>query len=278
MSILIYWNERNPYSAVHRVYRSTSPLDTGALPAPIATTPFGQTFYSDGDVAPDTLYYYLVEAVFGGYGGYFTSQISVQNTDPDAGGGGDAPEVGDYWADEGGWYGGLFTDQDGTERHLVIADVSSESSYSPYSNAGVSGEGPSAYDGASNTQTMPGGFGTMRGDLDGYQGSEGFSDWYIPAEQELAFLADSFQPDSLLGGPFATGGSQAFSPVPYKSSTEVSATHFSCIDFSSSGGFLAAEDKSSPNINYRQRAIRTVAASSGGDQPGGGGDIPLQMG
>lgn len=62
MAVRLTWGDTNSIEEGHRVYRSTSPIDPHALPAPLATLPAGSTEYVDSTVAPSTTYYYRVSA------------------------------------------------------------------------------------------------------------------------------------------------------------------------------------------------------------------------
>lgn len=62
MAVRLTWGDTNSIEEGHRVYRSTSPIDPHALPAPLATLPAGSTEYVDSTAAPSTTYYYRVSA------------------------------------------------------------------------------------------------------------------------------------------------------------------------------------------------------------------------
>lgn len=66
MGIQIKWNDRNLAEEGHVVYRSLSPMDPAALPAPFASVGPDVTRYEDGTVTAGTRYYYRVAAFAGG--------------------------------------------------------------------------------------------------------------------------------------------------------------------------------------------------------------------
>lgn len=63
--IRLTWQENNIGEDGHRVYRSTSPMNPSALPAPLATVGPDVLQYEDADVASGTTYYYRVGAYKG---------------------------------------------------------------------------------------------------------------------------------------------------------------------------------------------------------------------
>ena len=62
MGLRLVFEDKNQAEDGHRVYRSASPMDPQALPAPIATLGANVTSYDDGDVVPGNTYYYRVSA------------------------------------------------------------------------------------------------------------------------------------------------------------------------------------------------------------------------
>lgn len=75
----LFWLDFNYGSSGHRVYRDTSPLDLGALPAPLAELPPGTTSYTDLTVQPETTYYYIVSSLVGG-GEYFSDEVILDTS------------------------------------------------------------------------------------------------------------------------------------------------------------------------------------------------------
>ena len=65
MKISLSWNNANPPSDISaiNVYRSTSPMDPGALPAALANLSNTARNYDDTTVAEDTVYYYRIGMV-----------------------------------------------------------------------------------------------------------------------------------------------------------------------------------------------------------------------
>lgn len=62
MGMRIIWDDPNWGEEGHYLYKSTTPIDPNALPAPYATVGVDVTEYFDGAVTPGTTYYYLVGA------------------------------------------------------------------------------------------------------------------------------------------------------------------------------------------------------------------------
>lgn len=58
-NVRLRWRERFNASQT-RIYRSTSPIDVGALPTPLATLGAGQTDYLDTTAGTNTTYFYLI--------------------------------------------------------------------------------------------------------------------------------------------------------------------------------------------------------------------------
>ena len=87
----------------------------------------------------------------------------------------------------------------------------------------------------------------------------GFSDWYIPAQNELAIVCFNLGPSWTTATAFKTGNSEAFSTTnAYWSSTEYTGvTTLAWYQFFSTG-FQGGDFKDS--VNIYARAVRRVAA------------------
>jgi hypothetical protein len=84
MRITISWVNRNAFAEGHRVYRSTAPIDTNALPAPIATLAAAAATYHDTTVVRGETYYYRI-GTYKGSEMVFTANmkaIALPNTGP----------------------------------------------------------------------------------------------------------------------------------------------------------------------------------------------------
>jgi|GEM_PF-2740246 len=66
MTVRLTWVDNNVDETGHQIYRSTSPMDPAALPAPIATLAADVTTYDDTTAPADTNCYYRVAAVRNG--------------------------------------------------------------------------------------------------------------------------------------------------------------------------------------------------------------------
>lgn len=80
MGVRITWEDRNLAEDGHKIYRSTSPMDTQNMPAPLATLGPDVELYDDGSVAVDTTYYYIVSALAGSME-RFSAEVSVTTTE-----------------------------------------------------------------------------------------------------------------------------------------------------------------------------------------------------
>lgn len=65
MNVKLTWTDRNTNEAGHRIYRSSSPMDTQALPPPVAELGPNVTEWEDTDTPVDQVVYYIVSAVRG---------------------------------------------------------------------------------------------------------------------------------------------------------------------------------------------------------------------
>lgn len=65
MAILLSWKNSNTTEVTIKIYRSTSPLDTSALPAALVTLPGDARTYTDETATGNVNYYYVVEATNG---------------------------------------------------------------------------------------------------------------------------------------------------------------------------------------------------------------------
>lgn len=65
MTVRLYWTDKNLAEDGHRVYRSTSPMDPQALPAPLVSLGADVESYDDATAVNGTTYYYRVSAYVG---------------------------------------------------------------------------------------------------------------------------------------------------------------------------------------------------------------------
>lgn len=76
MRVRLKWQDTNYGESEQRIYRDTAPLDTQALPAPLATVGTSVTAYDDDTAVDQTTYYYMVGAVYQG-AEYFSDPLEV---------------------------------------------------------------------------------------------------------------------------------------------------------------------------------------------------------
>jgi hypothetical protein len=65
MAVLLAWNDHNPRKGGHKIYRSTSPMNPGNMPAPLAVLGPGNNYYDDTTTDPAVTYYYRVGTFLG---------------------------------------------------------------------------------------------------------------------------------------------------------------------------------------------------------------------
>lgn len=81
--ITLTWDDLNASEEGHRVYRSLTPMDPGALPSPLAVLGPNVTTYDDLDIVAEELYYYRV-SVYSGALEKTSGEVSIvaKNSDP----------------------------------------------------------------------------------------------------------------------------------------------------------------------------------------------------
>lgn len=206
------WRNVNHTQETVRVYRSTSPIGPENLPAPLAELGGFVDSFDDDTVVEDMTYYYRLAVVRDGVGVVSTELESKPGTAPDF----TNAQVGDEIA--GGIYAGVHL-VDGTDYHIVAAKADGEGyglewklERTPTSNTG------SYTDGVANTLAM---------ESDGlsdhpaaehclaYSGG-GYSDWYMPARDELTLLYNNLSShvdfaDNVGSGDFTWSSTEASS-------------------------------------------------------------------
>lgn len=187
MGYLLSWKDNNLSEDGHRIYRSSTPIDPDNLPEPLAVVGADLTQFEDVTAEEGVLYYYRVSA-FKGASEAVSVEIRADGDDPGPGPG-DLPEnIGDEFG--GGFYIGDITIADGPDAGtyaIIMAGMEGQvSARWNTTNTATAGTG-SHTDGLANTLAM------QARDLDihtagkhclEYRGG-GFSDWYLPAVDEL---------------------------------------------------------------------------------------------
>ncbi|NAW33253.1 LamG domain-containing protein [Halomonas alimentaria] len=83
MGIRIRWLDNNLAEEGHRLYRSDSPMDVNAMPAPLALMGADATEYDDADgIVPGQTYYYRIGAFVGGVEKISDELVMVATEDP----------------------------------------------------------------------------------------------------------------------------------------------------------------------------------------------------
>jgi hypothetical protein len=219
------------------------------------------------------------------YSGVFTLQAQMQAKAASNWPSPPPPPIGSAY--EGGFFAGQI-DQSGTIYNLVVGPVASAQTTSvQWKNANTATAGAdSVIDGPQNTADM-----VADGDATVYPAAHfcndltigGFSDWYMPAKNELEVCYFNLKPTTTsnntssginpnavparasnytagnpaqtLAAAFQTGGAEAFTANSYWASTEFSATEANSQGFNN-GGAVGGAGKGNAEI---VRAIRRVA-------------------
>lgn len=126
--IRLTWNNASTTIVEQRVYRSTSPLDTDDMPAPLAVLPRRDREYLDSTIEDGLTYYYAVSSVLPDYSELISEEIEVDAT-PD--------ESDPYWDDVVALlhFDGNLTDETG--RVWINSGVTTDNTSSLYDGYGV---------------------------------------------------------------------------------------------------------------------------------------------
>lgn len=81
MNVKLTWTDLNTDETGHRIYRSSSPMDTQALPPPVAELGPDITEWEDTDTPVDQVVYYIVSAVRGAEEA-FSEEVLVNTSSP----------------------------------------------------------------------------------------------------------------------------------------------------------------------------------------------------
>lgn len=251
--VLLTWTDRNTNETGHRIYRSSSPMDTQALPLPVAEIGPDVTEWEDTDTPVDQVVYYIVSAVRGADEA-FSDEVMIDTTSP-------APDlptiIGESFG--GGFYAGDI-EIEGQWYKLIVADVSADitgaNSRWKTSNTDTPGT-DHLTDGVANTSAM------IAAGIELHPAAAhcidhrggGNADWYMPAKDELNVIYQNLDygrpncpPDFLSGGP------QAFTNAWYWASTQYS----SDLGWSQLFGGGNQGSNSKPGSNRRVRPVRRL--------------------
>ena len=154
--------------------------------------------------------------------------LGIVASSANAGGGATPPpSVGSFWPSEGGYYAGVVTYGDGRSFHLVLAEkVYRSSSVLQWRTTATATAGTySIDDGVANTAAMIAVGAALHpaAQLSVSAAGGGYSDWYLPAENELIIISNVF--NSAQASPpteFEVGGAQELPSNLHWSSTTVS--------------------------------------------------------
>lgn len=231
MTVRLTWVDNNVDETGHQIYRSTSPMDPAALPAPIATLAADVTTYDDTTAPADTDCYYRVAAVRNGE--LAVSSESMINTGTVVAP--TPPAIGEYWTGQGGYYAGDITYADGRQFHLVVADKSADNLGIQWKTSRTLTAGTfSEDDGLANTLLITN-TEHPAGNYCATYTVEQLDDFYLGAKNEMYRVYLNLGPfGANTPAIFKSGGDQAFSTNnDYWSSTQINANDASEQRFSS---------------------------------------------
>lgn len=122
----------------------------------------------------------------------------------------DAPAVGEIWA--GGYVAGEVNYGDGRNFVLILADKTVEVEDLQWKTSTDGSLATSMYDGYVNTQAINNVDHPAAQACVSYQGA-GYSDWYLPAPDELAVIYANLAPSQTIVPDFLSGSTQALSAI-----------------------------------------------------------------
>lgn len=200
LRIRLTWEDNNSGESGHRVYRSSSPMDPEALPEPLAELPPNATEYVDEDVEENLNYYYRV-SVFSEFAEKVSSEIQKAVSF--------APDIGAYWADQGGYYAGISS----RGYHVIVAPKNTEVVRAwKNSNTDTPGTGSTSST-ASELRAAVEAAGLANHPAmaycAGYTGG-GFTDWALPGTPENQIIQNNLGASNTSVPLFQPGGAQAF--------------------------------------------------------------------
>lgn len=174
------------------------------------------------------------------------------------------PDIGEYWEEHGGYYGGTITYLDSRKFHLILASKTSEVTRA-WKTTNTFTDAYDDYDGVQNmTNIITNGITNHpAADYCNEYTNAGFDDWYLLSRWEMRLITLNLDPTKVGQHPdFATGGSQA---LPYTgdgttyfwSSTAVSTTQaryiFTKTNFSFDGSWPSAKDNPTAYVRPARR-------------------------
>lgn len=272
MSITLNWTDNNDDETGFRIYRSETPINLAALPAPLVELPAETFSYVDTTAEFLKPYHYVISTLRG------AEEVFSQPIYP-------------YGLPYGGgFYAGNFM-LNGELYALIVAPKSAEaaSGVKWTTDATIVSPNVSSIDGFSNTEIINDAQHPLAQHCRNYNGG-GYTDWYLPATNELEIIYRNLKPtsatntttssnglnnDSVPAGAaytdsvpgrtkasaFATGGNEAFNPAyNYLTSTMYTTTSSYCRSINFGNGQLSTASLSVAVItnNVQGRPVRRV--------------------
>ena len=161
-------------------------------------------------------------------------------------------QIGQPWG--GGYYGGKITEESGIQYYLIVSPKSTELSSSIFSSWSGTGDyglssANSVYHGKSNTDILnalnSGGSPFLTASYARSLITNGYSDWYIPAKNELETLYYNLKPSSALNSTGSGSNANAVSPEPVSTNYTTSSPAQTSISVFISGGSQAFDSSNS---------------------------------
>lgn len=252
MNVKLTWTDRNTNEDGHRIYRSSSPMDTLAMPSPVAEIGPNVTAWEDIDTPVDQEVYYVVSALRGDEE-VFSDEVLIDTTPAEP-----LPTVfGEPYG--GGFYAGEIQYPDGQWYKLIVADIAADIAGATWKTSNSITDGAdSLTDGVANTSSMIAAGITLHPAANhciNYSGG-GNSDWYMPAKDELNVIYQNLgyaRPNCPAA--FLSGGVQSLAGAYYWASTQNGGTYGWGQRFSD--GWSTGSNKT--DATRRVRPVRRIA-------------------
>lgn len=248
MARRISWTNNSTSYDGTNIYRAVT-IDPQSLPAPLATVgPVAQGAVAEYiDLTGSGDQCYAVRDFDSGGDGALSDVVCFD--DPL-----DGAQPGDFV--EGGYYAGTITYADSRQFHLIVADISQDTTPGQWGFSGNLIGADDFDDGKANTQVAADLGGSPVFDLaTNYTDTEGNNDYYIAADNEWAQIDSTLDPTTTAATEFQTGGSQAFDDSnQYWTSRETSGTQAAVWFFDQNA--IGGRNKTA--TTFRARPIRRV--------------------
>lgn len=203
LRVRLAWAEDNGAETGHRVYRSETPMDPGALPTPLATLGPNVTEYVDEAVVENSTYYYRVSA-YTPFKEAISDEVSRAVSL--------VPDIGAYWAEQGGYYAGISS----LNEYVIVAPASTEVvrqwKTGTTDTPGCLDTFPWTKNAKAYRDAMVAA-GIAAHPAQNYclsLGTNGFTDWCLPGPAEATLINNNLNANTTTAPLFQPGGSQQY--------------------------------------------------------------------